>query len=171
MAVLSRLRTIVGAYLLASIAAGHVLTLGMLLAALVKMLRDGHWQDAAAYTATGPIWLIMFGTLTSLFVVVYACVPALLVIGLAEAARIHSAAFYGSGGAIAAVASFYFLVVVEDKAFFRPPSISPEWAVERVHVMVALVVVAAGVIGGLVYWLLAGSSAGQGWRPSLPVDG
>jgi hypothetical protein len=159
-AVLGRLRTIVAAYLSASLASGFVVALGFLLRALANMLYDGEWQDAAAYTLTGPIWLFGFGFGISLFVAVFALVPAIFAIGFAEAARIRSAAFYGCAGALAAGVAFY-LFTIGDQDFYRPPHLW--WPLSVADVALALLILGGGVVGGLVYWLIAWTRAGD-WR-------
>jgi hypothetical protein len=160
-AVLGRLRTIAGAYLIASLASGFAIALGLLLLALARMLYDGHWQEAAAYTLTGLIWLCWFGLAATVLVAVFAFVPAVLAIGFAEVAHIRSATFYGCVGAIVAVPAFQWFAVGDDDTF-RPLPLSAAWT--AADVSLALLIVVAGLIGGLVYWIVAGSSAGD-WRP------
>lgn len=161
-AVLGRLRTITVAYVSASLASGFVIALGLLVRALAQMLYDGHWQEAAAHILTGPIWFFWFGFGATLLVAVFAFVPAVLVIGLAEAARVRSAAFYGCGGAIAAVAAFH-LFTIGDEDLFRPLRLWMEWTVA--DAALALLIVAGGLAGGLVYWSVAGTNAGD-WGAS-----
>jgi len=155
--VLQRLGTIVVAYMAASLVSGLVIALAVLLSMLAKMLYAGNWQEAATYTLTGPAWLIMFGFVASLAVAGFAFLPAMLVIGLAEALRVRSAAFYGSWGAIAAIVSFSVFIIREGHG----SRASPDWTVG--DVAYGLVLVAAGAIGGLAYWTLAGANAGN-WR-------
>jgi hypothetical protein len=167
-ALLGRLWTIAAAYLGASLASGLVIALAFLLAALVRMIYEGHWQEAAAYTLTGPIWVFMFTLVASLLVAAFTFLPALLFITLGEAARIRAAAFYSCWGAIAAVVSYHLYVETEGTPS-RPLRLTMEWTLA--DVVAALVLVAAGVIGGLVYWALAVSNAADdAWaflRPTL----
>src|SRR5262245_28403178 len=85
-AVLGRFRTIAGAYLSASLVSGLLIALPFLLGALAKAIQEGRWQEAAAYTLTGPVWLLGLGFGIGFFVAVFAFAPVAIVIGLAEAA-------------------------------------------------------------------------------------
>lgn len=161
---LHRLRLIIRAYLVASLGAGFIISSSTLLSAFVKMILDQNWQEVLAYALMSPLSLVFFGCVTSLVVGTFAFVPALSVIILAEAARIRSALFYVCAGVIAGVACFYFFVSGENRHSFRPPA-SSEWIMEEVvaGVIVWSVIAVAGLAGGLVYWRLAGMSAGD-WR-------
>jgi hypothetical protein len=80
--------------------------------------------------------------------------PAALVIAISEAARMRSLIYYGVGGALVALASYYG----SDIAF------QLENTTDVTPVANALqLAAAAGILGGLAYWLIAGRNAGR-WR-------
>jgi hypothetical protein len=88
------------------------------------------------------------------FVGAVAILPAMLLIVISEAARLRSFLFYGVGGALVGLASYYGSDI----------SVRLENTTDVPPVANALqLVAAAGIIGGLVYWLIAGRNAGR-WR-------
>jgi hypothetical protein len=88
-----------------------------------------------------------------------AMLPALMVIVVAEAARMRSFLYYGVGGALVGLASYFGSDVserLENTTDVVPVGHSLQLAA------------AAGIIGGLAYWLMAGRNAGR-WRdPRTP---
>src|SRR6478736_5997456 len=88
-----------------------------------------------------------------------AILPALLVIVVAEAARMRSFLYYGLGGALVGLASYYGSDVSE-----RLDNTTDVVPVGHSLQLAA----AAGIIGGIAYWLVAGRKAGR-WRdPRTP---
>jgi hypothetical protein len=88
------------------------------------------------------------------FVGAVAFLPALLVIVIAEAARLRSFIYYGVGGALVGLASYFgsnISVRLENTTDVAPVGNALQLAA------------AAGIIGGLAYWLIAGRNAGR-WR-------
>jgi hypothetical protein len=88
------------------------------------------------------------------FVGAVAIMPAALLIVISEAARLRSFLFYGVGGALVGLASYYgsdISVRLENTTDVPPVANALQLAA------------AAGIIGGLVYWLVAGRNAGR-WR-------
>ena len=88
------------------------------------------------------------------FVGAVAILPATLLIVISEAARLRSFLFYGVGGALVGLASYYgsdISVRLENTTDVPPVANALQLAA------------AAGIIGGLVYWLVAGRNAGR-WR-------
>ena len=80
--------------------------------------------------------------------------PAALVIAISEAARMRSFIYYGVGGALVALASYYGSDI----------SFQLENTTDVTPVANALqLAAAAGILGGLAYWLIAGRNAGR-WR-------
>ena len=80
--------------------------------------------------------------------------PALVVIVISEAARLRSFLYYGVGGALVGLASYFGSDVserLENTTDVVPVGHSLQLAA------------AAGIIGGLAYWLIAGRNAGR-WR-------
>ena len=88
------------------------------------------------------------------FVGAVAIMPAALLIVISEAARLRSLLFYGVGGALVGLASYYgsdISVRLENTTDVPPVANALQLAA------------AAGIIGGLVYWVVAGRNAGR-WR-------
>lgn len=88
------------------------------------------------------------------FVGAVAILPAALVIAISEAARMRSFIYYGVGGALVALASYYgsdISVQLENTTDVTPVANALQLAA------------AAGILGGLTYWLIAGRNAGR-WR-------
>jgi hypothetical protein len=83
-----------------------------------------------------------------------AILPAALVIAISEATRMRSFIYYGAGGALVALASYYgsdISVRLENTTDVTPVANTLQLAA------------AAGILGGLAYWLIAGRNAGR-WR-------
>jgi hypothetical protein len=90
------------------------------------------------------------------FVGAVAILPAALLIVISEAARLRSFLFYGVGGALVGLASYYgsdISVRLENTTDVPPVANALQLAA------------AAGIIGGLVYWLVAGRNAGRWHEP------
>jgi hypothetical protein len=159
-AVLGRLKTIAAAYLSASLASGLVVSLPFLLGMLASMIDEGHWGEVAAYTLTGPIWVFLFAAVATVFIAILTFAPAMLVIALAEIARVRYAAFYGWTGVIAAIVSYVDFIITEGRPA-RPLHLITDWTLS--DMILVLYLAASGAVGGLVYWYCAGASAGD-WR-------
>jgi hypothetical protein len=83
-----------------------------------------------------------------------AYLPAFLTVTLAEALSIRSFLYYGTAGAAIGLLGYFGSNIssrLEDTTDITPVAHSLE------------LVAAAGIIGGLVYWLMAGRNAGR-WR-------
>jgi hypothetical protein len=90
------------------------------------------------------------------FVGAVAILPAAVLIVISEAARLRSFLFYGVGGALVGLASYYgsdISVRLENTTDVPPVANALQLAA------------AAGIIGGLVYWLVAGRNAGRWHEP------
>jgi hypothetical protein len=88
------------------------------------------------------------------FIVVFATLPAVLVILVSEIARIRNFIYYGVGGALVALAAYSISgisVWLENTTDVTPVANTLQLAA------------AAGILGGLAYWLIAGRNAGR-WR-------
>ena len=104
----------------------------------------------------------IFAPWVGLVVVVFALVPALIVIGVAEVVRVRSAAFYGSTGAIAGILCWGVLFRGNGQWFWS--RLAMAWTAEQAFLMLAMLAVGmGGLAGGLVYWAIAGKTAGD-WR-------
>jgi hypothetical protein len=142
MSVITRILVVIFAYFIACIGASIVLTIGTLTPA---------WDDlAAAGFQSGAMWVVVF--ISAAVIAAVAILPAMLVIALAEGFAWRSIVIYGLLGAALSLSLSYgldFTGYVAD-----PDSLL---AHERV------VLAAAGIAGGFVYWLLAGRRAGA-WK-------
>jgi hypothetical protein len=132
-------------YLLACITAAFVLTLGSLASNWNDVMAQlGPHADAAESIA---LWSVT--GLAALIIFSVGFLPALLVIALAEGLALRSAVVYGViGGALSLAMAYGF-----DFAGYIAPS---EGDLGRNREVFA----AAGIAGGLVYWLIAGRRAG-----------
>ena len=86
-----------------------------------------------------------------------AFVPALLLILLAEIARMRSLLYYGVAGAVVGLASYFGSDIelrLENTTDVTPAGHPLQLAA------------AAGIVGGLAYWLFAGRNAGK-WREQV----
>jgi hypothetical protein len=158
---IGRLPRIAGGYLAACIAAGFTLGLSALVLPYVGAALEGRGQlDLPPLPSLLYAWLLL-GAWIGVFVAVLAFVPAVVVVAVAEAARLRSAAFYGLVSALAAVACW--AVVIRENGLLPMPGLAFSLAPERALVTGALVLAAAlgGLTGGLVYWRIAGRSAGR----------
>src|SRR5246500_1230300 len=93
-----------------------------------------------------------------IFVSGFALLPALVIVAITEAFYIRSALAYAVGGGLVGLACYLGLVP------FDPDTLRFEGIVRR-HLEI---MTGAGIVAGLVYWMIAGRNAG-GWRqPSRP---
>jgi hypothetical protein len=149
MSLLGRIIVIVFALVVAIIFAGITLAIGILLPEWQAMDSDPIERVTFFFTA-------FFATS---YVGAVAFLPALLAIVIAEAARWRSFLYYGVGGALVGLASYYgsdISVRLENTTDVTPVGNALQLAA------------AAGIIGGLVYWLIAGRNAGR-WRETKAV--
>jgi hypothetical protein len=121
---------IVGAYVVASIAATFTLALTFVLAG------QGSFLNVMALAA-------MFGIIT---VLITALLPTLAIIAVAETAELRSPWFYAAAGAAVGA-------VVGGFSFWDPT------ASVRSMAFYWLWLAVAGMVGGIVYWRLAGRAA------------
>ena len=144
MSLFGRIIVIVFALILAIIAAGITLAIAIV---------APDWAGVDADPVERLSFFIVSFFATS-FVGAVAILPAALLIVIAEAARLRSFLYYGIGGALVGLASYYgsdISVRLENTTDFAPVANALQLAA------------AAGIIGGLVYWLIAGRNAGR-WR-------
>ena len=140
---LSRIVVIIVALIVASLAAGVALVIGIIAPDMDSDRVERVSFFVGSFFATG-----FYGAV--------AIVPALVLIGLGEALRMRSFIYYGAAGVVVAVASYYgcnISAMLENTTDVPP--------VEHALLLAA----GAGIIGGVVYWLIAGRQAG-GWRAS-----
>ena len=137
MAILGRIVMVFLAYGLACLAAAIVFTIGTLTPA---------WDDLASLgVQSAALWSIV--AVATAFIWMMALLPALLVIALAEGLALRSSVLYAVlGGALALALCFG----LDFAGYIGEPDLAREREV----------LAAAGIAGGLVYWLFAGRRAG-----------
>jgi hypothetical protein len=144
MSLFGRIIVIIFGLLVAIIVAGITLAIGIVLPEWATMDSD-------------PIERVIFffaAFFATSYVGAVAIFPAALVIVILEAARMRSFLYYGIGGALVALASYYgsdISVQLENTTDVTPVANTLQLAA------------AAGILGGLAYWLIAGRNAGR-WR-------
>jgi hypothetical protein len=149
MSLLGRIIVIVFALIVAIMAAGITLAIGII---------APDWAGIDADPLERVSFFIVSFFATS-FVGAVAILPAALVIVVSEAARLRSFLYYGLAGASVGFASYYgsdISVRLENTTDVAPVANALQLAA------------AAGIIGGLAYWLIAGRNAGR-WREPKAV--
>lgn len=143
MSLIGHLFAIALGFLFASLAAG-VIVVGAMLFPEISALTDAPLDQDTMNVVLG------FGFI---FVSGFALVPALVVVLVTEAFSIRSALAYAIGGGLVGVGCYLGLVP------FDPGTLRFDGIVRR-HLEI---MTGAGIVGGLVYWLIAGRTAGL-WR-------
>ena len=149
MSLFGRILVIVFALIVAIMAAGITLAIGII---------APDWAGVNSDPFERISFFIVSFFATS-FVGAVAIFPALVVIVISEAARLRNFLYYGVGGALVGLASYYGSDVsmrLENTTDVAPVGNSLQLAA------------AAGIIGGLAYWLVAGRNAGR-WRDPRAV--
>ncbi len=148
MTVLARIVMALIGYAMSCVAASLVLTIGSVAPDWNELTARLGMDSAAAQSAA--LWWITGVAAIIIFSVGF--LPAFLVIALTEGLALRSAVIYGVIGAALALAMAYGL------DFAGYPA-SPDGDLARNREVFA----AAGIAGGLVYWLIAGRRAGV-WK-------
>ena len=149
MALIGRLFVIVFAFFAACLVAGTV---------VVGAIMFPEFSDLGA----GPVdpgalnILLGFGFI---FVSGFALVPALIVVLITEAFNIRGVLTYAVGGGLVGLACYLGLVP------FDPATLSFEGIVRR-HLEI---LTGAGIVAGVVYWMIAGRNAGAWREPPIPL--
>jgi hypothetical protein len=147
MALIGRLFVILFAFLAACFVAGAV---------VVGAIMFPEFSDLGAGPVDPGVLNIMLG-FGFIFVSGFALVPAMIVVTITEAFYIRSALTYAVGGAIVGLACYLGLVP------FDAEQLRFEGIVRR-HLEI---MTGAGILAGLVYWMIAGRTTG-GWRAPPP---
>ena len=145
---LGRIFVILFSLIVSMIVAGIVLAIGII-------APDWPWLDS------DPVERVMFFTVSffaTSFVGASAFVPALLLIVVAEVARLRSLLYYAAAGAVVGLTSYFGSNV--ELRLENTTDVTPVF-----HPL--QLAAAAGIVGGLAYWLLAGRNAGR-WREGPP---
>src|SRR4051812_49132927 len=149
MALIGRLFVIVFAFFAACLIAGMIVVAAILFPEFSDL-------GAGPIDQGAPNVVIGFGFI---FVSGFALLPAMLIALITEAFSIRSVLAYAIGGGVVGLACYLGLVP------FDPDSLRFEGIVRR-HLEI---MTGAGIVGGLVYWMIAGRNAGA-WRvPPRPL--
>jgi hypothetical protein len=143
MALIGRLFVILFGFLAACLVAGMVVVGAVLFPELSDLGTEP--IDSGALDV-----MLGFGFI---FISGFALLPAMLVVAITEAFYIRSALTYAAGGGLVGLACYLGLVP------FDPETLHFEGIVRR-HLEI---MTGAGIVAGLVYWMIAGRNAGA-WR-------
>jgi uncharacterized membrane protein YuzA (DUF378 family) len=154
MALLGRIFVVIFAVLIASLAAGVVIALGVLGPQWHVLAGDPF--ERGAFTVTVFIGAVVAGSIGLL--------PLAILVGIAEAFRIRSLVAYALAGVAVLMLGYYTSGLApppyEESIDHPPPPVRHETEVAM----------AAGVAFGLAYWALAGRNAGR-WRDKRRPSG
>jgi H+/Cl- antiporter ClcA len=117
--------------------------------------------SASSWLDADPVERVMFFTVSffaTSFVGASAFVPSLLLIIVAEIMRLRSLLYYAAAGAVVGLTSYFGSNV--ELRLENTTDVAPVF-----HPL--QLAAAAGIVGGLAYWLLAGRNAGR-WREPRP---
>ena len=143
-----RIIVVAVALIVASMVAGITLAVGII-------APDWPWLDS------DPVERVMFFVVSffaTSFIGATAFVPAVLLIVVAEIMRLRRLLYYAAAGAVVGLTSYLGSNV--ELRLENTTDVSPVF-----HPL--QLAAAAGIIGGLAYWLLAGRNAGR-WREPAP---
>jgi hypothetical protein len=140
---LIRILVIMVALLLASFAAGLVVTLAVLFPAFSDL--DLGMADRGSFNV-----VLVFG---AIFVSGFALIPALLLVIVSEGFGIRSFVFYAAAGAVTGFVIYWSFAAAD----FGALSVASNTRRE------AEIMSGAGIVAGIVYWVIAGRNAGL-WR-------
>jgi hypothetical protein len=143
MALIGRLVAILFGFLAACLVAGMIVV-GAMLFPEFSDLASGPIDPGALNIVLG------FGFI---FISGFALLPAMIVVAITEAFYVRGALTYAVGGALVGLGCYLGLVP------FDPATLSFDGIVRR-HLEI---MTGAGIVGGLVYWIIAGRNAGA-WR-------
>jgi hypothetical protein len=98
--------------------------------------------------------------LLGVYVAIAALLPSVLAISYAEYARVRHIALYGAGGALVGIAAYGLYALVMILAAGTAEGFIPAGHFGSFAAAVTALFGGPGLIGGVVYWLIAGRSAG-----------
>jgi hypothetical protein len=149
MALIGRLFIIFFAFLFACLAAGMIVV-GAVLYPEFSDLSTGPIDQSALNIVLGFGFIFLSG---------FALLPALVVVLITEAFYVRGVLTYAVGGAIVGCACYLGLIP------FDPATMQFDGIVRR-HLEI---MTGAGIVAGLVYWMIAGRSAGAWREPPRPL--
>ena len=148
MSLIGRFFVILFAFLAACLAAGMIVVGAVLYPEFSDI--GGEIDQSAINVVLGFGFIFLSG---------FALLPALIVVLITEAFYIRSVLAYAIGGAIVGAACYLGLVP------FDPETLTFDGIVRR-HLEI---MTDAGIVAGLVYWMIAGRSAGAWRNPPPPL--
>ena len=148
MALIGRLFVILFAFLAACFVAGMI---------VVGAIMFPEFSDLGAGPVDPGVLNVVLG-FGFIFVSGFALVPAMVVVAITEAFCIRGALTYAVGGGLVGLACYLGLVP------FDPEQLRFEGIVRR-HLEI---MTGAGIVAGVVYWMIAGRTAGA-WRIPPPL--
>src|SRR4051812_2116541 len=149
MSLIGRLFVIFFAFLFACLAAGMIVV-GAVLYPEFSDLATGPIDQSAINVVLGFGFIFLSG---------FALLPALVVVLITEAFYIRGALTYAIGGAVVGAACYLGLIP------FDPETLQFDGIVRR-HLEI---MTGAGIVAGLIYWMIAGRSAGAWREPPRPL--
>ena len=149
MALIGRLFAILFAFLAACLVAGMIVV-GAVLFPEFSDLGAGPVDQGALNIVLGLGFIFISG---------FALLPAMIVVAITEAFYIRGALTYAVGGGLVGLACYLGLVR------FDPDTLRFEGIVRR-HLEI---MTGAGIVAGMVYWMIAGRNAGVWREPPRPI--
>ena len=149
MALIGRLFAILFGFLFACLAAGMIVV-GAVLYPEFSELGTGQIDQGAINVVLGFGFIFLSG---------FALLPALIVVLITEAFYVRGVLTYAVGGAVVGCACYLGLVP------FDPATLRFDGIVRR-HLEI---MTGAGIVAGLVYWMIAGRTAGAWRAPPRPL--
>src|SRR5580700_9768146 len=149
MALIGRLFVILFGFLIACLAAGMI---------VVGAVLFPEFSDLG----TGPIDPGAFNILVGfgfIFISGFALLPALIVVAITEAFYVRGVLTYAVGGGLVGLACYLGLVP------FDPETLRFDGIVRR-HLEI---MTGAGIVAGVIYWMIAGRNAGEWREPRRPL--
>ena len=143
MALIGRLFVIAFAFCMACFVGGAIVVVAILFPEVSAI-------DVAGIDPTALNIVLGFGFI---FVSGFALLPAVAVVALTETLNVRSVLAYAIGGAVVGLACYLGLVPFDTDAMRFD-------GIVRRHLEV---MTGAGIVGGLIYWVIAGRNAGR-WR-------
>lgn len=160
-----RVDKIFGAYCAASLSAGWVIALGIGLLTWAGTLSRRDWEEALAQAILAPFWIGFVGLFLGVLICIFALLPSFPAVVVGEMVRIRSSRFYSAAGALSAPGALYLYSwwngVGPFASAHRPLERTMGAVVSEAGFWALLV--GAGLVGGYVYWRVAGKNAGE-WR-------
>jgi len=148
MALIGRLFVVAFAFLAASLVAGMI---------IVTAVFFPEFSDLGAGPVDQGVFQILVG-FGFIFISGFALLPAAIIALITEAFSIRSVLAYAIGGAVVGVACYLSLV----------PFDTDTWQFDGIVRRHMEIMTGAGIVAGMIYWMIAGRTAGAWRKPRLP---